>query len=256
MCMAKLLQVNNLCCSIGGRAILNNVSLAINRGEILGLAGGSGSGKSTLANCIVGLLPFQHGRIELAGNCLPKQRSRRDFLAQAPLLQMVFQDPLASVNPRWCVAEILAEPIRQLDKQQRTATVAQWLDRVALPQHFLNRYPRELSGGQLQRLNIARALINQPELLVCDEALAALDVATQAHIANLLKDLREQLGTSLLFIGHDLAMMNFLCDTIAVLQRGEIVECSSAHTLLTAPAHPYSQQLLQNARQTHALNVP
>lgn len=242
---AALLQVDGLCQRYGTQPVLHEVSLTLANGEILGLAGSSGSGKSTLARCIAGLQRYHSGHIVLAGQTLPALRRRRDFQRQAHILQMVFQDPQASVNPRWKLIDILTEPLaRNISGQQRRMLAAQWLERVQLPPQWLERYPSALSGGQLQRLNIARALISQPRLLICDEALAALDVSTQAQIANLLKDIRDSLGTSLLFIGHDLAMMNFLCDRIAVMERGRIVECRPATELLQQPQHPHSQQLL------------
>lgn len=243
-----LLQIQQLNNYYGKQQVLRDVSFELFAGEILGLAGGSGSGKSTLARCIAGLIPFSSGNIVLAAQVLSAKRSAAQFKQQASLLQMVFQDPYTSVNPRWCISDILTEPLA-LPREQKTKLAAEWLDKVSLPQSMLSRYPTELSGGQLQRINIARALINQPKLLICDESLAALDVSTQAQIANLLKDLRDKLGTSLLFIGHDLSMMNFLCDRIAVMHQGEIVDIGSSHSVLSKPNNVYSKRLIGNAQR-------
>lgn len=249
--MSSLLSITDLSLQIDNKTILQPLTLKVQRGEILGLAGESGSGKSSLANCIAGLLPYSGGKIELAGLPLKSQRSAKDFAAQAGLLQMVFQDPYTAVNPRWRVADILTEPLLHLPQAQKDHLVEQWLARVALPQELRTAYPAMLSGGQLQRLNIARALINEPALLICDEALAALDVSTQAQVANLLKDLRDQLGTSLLFIGHDLGMMNFLCDRIAVMHQGCLVEVGDTAQIINQPRQLYTQTLVNNAKATH-----
>lgn len=227
--MTELLRVQNLCKSFGsGRqstAVLKDIHLTVQRGEIVGLAGESGSGKSTLARCIAGLHSYDSGEIWFAGQRLPRQFSVRDFRQQARQVQMIFQDPLSSLNPRLTIGDILAEPLRlnsDLSPVEQRNMAVQWLQRMGLKSSDLSRYPHSFSGGQLQRIGIARALINQPQLLVCDEPISALDVSVQAQIVNLLQDLREELGLTLLFIGHDMAMMRHLCDRIVVMDKGMI----------------------------------
>lgn len=227
--MTELLRAQNLCKSFGsGRhrtAVLKDSSLTVQRGEIVGLAGESGSGKSTLARCIAGLHSYDSGEIWFDGQRLPRQFSVQDFRQQARHVQMIFQDPLSSLNPRLTIGDILAEPLRlnsNLSPAEQGNMAIQWLQRMGLKSSDLSRYPHSFSGGQLQRIGIARALINQPQLLVCDEPISALDVSVQAQIVNLLQDLREELGLTLLFIGHDMAMMRHLCDRIVVMDKGMI----------------------------------
>jgi ABC-type dipeptide/oligopeptide/nickel transport system ATPase subunit len=246
----SLLCVESLVKSLGGKAVLHNVSLQLQAGEILGIAGESGCGKSTLARCIMGLHDKDAGAVYFRARRLPACYKRQDFIEQAGNIQMIFQDPQSSLNPRLTIGDILCEPLRlagkktQLSKNDQCDMAAQWLLRMGLQADDLSRYPHSFSGGQLQRIGIARALISQPALLICDEPISALDVSVQAQIINLLKDLRDELGLSLLFIGHDLAMMRYLCDRVAVMQAGVIVEEGSAMAVLDDPQHVYTRKLV------------
>lgn len=229
--MTARLRVDRLCKRFGSHRdapwVLQDVSFSIQPGEIVGLAGESGSGKSTLARCVCGLLSRNSGDVILNGEAMPLHYRAADFRRQAPQLQMIFQDPLSSLNPRLTLEDSLTEPLRlhsTLDRTARRLRAGQWLERMGLQQADLARYPHSFSGGQLQRLGIARALINEPGLLVCDEPVSALDVSVQAQIVNLLLDLRQELGLSLLFIGHDLAMMRYLCDRILFVREGNLHE--------------------------------
>ena len=239
--MNELLRVENLCKTFGSgkqrATVLHDVNLVVNSGEIVGLAGESGSGKSTLARCIAGLHSYDSGAIYFQDHffqdqsshnqLLPQKFSAKDFRRQAQQVQMIFQDPLSSLNPRLTIGDILLEPLRlnsTLHADEQQALAMQWLQRMGLKSSDCSRYPHSFSGGQLQRIGIARALITQPKLLICDEPISALDVSVQAQIVNLLKDLRDELNLTLLFIGHDLAMMRYLCDRIVVMKKGTITE--------------------------------
>ncbi len=252
--MKPLLQVDALFKSWGSgkhkTPVLQDINLCAHAGEILGIAGESGSGKSTLARCIAGLHSYDSGTIYFRGKALPSRYTRQDFVAQAGNIQMVFQDPHAALNPSLTIADILCEPLRlrpQLSAVQRRDCAARWLSRVGLRSDDLARYPHSFSGGQLQRIGIARALISEPALLICDEPVSALDVSVQAQIINLLQDLRSELGLSLLFIGHDLAMMRYVCDNVVVMHRGVIVEAGAAESVLGNPQHGYTRKLVASS---------
>lgn len=211
---------------------LKNVSLTIGEGEIVGLVGESGSGKSTLAKCLLGLVTDIEG--ELTVNAVRPQ--------------MVFQDPYGSLNPAKTVGWILEEPLRAMgirDKAQRREKVLEMLKLVGLEEAHLQRRPAQLSGGQRQRVAIAGALIQGSKLIVLDEPVSALDVTLQAQILQLLVNLKEQLGLSYLFISHDLSVVYQICDRVAVMYRGEIVEEGDVDTVYDAPQHPYTQKLLE-----------
>ena len=226
---------------------LSSVSLSLRAGEALGIVGESGSGKSTLARAALRLLEASSGRVvwmgrELATLPPPELRSlRRD-------LQIIFQDPLGSLDPRMTVAEIVAEPLRvhepSLDARAREHAVAGALARVGLSAALAERYPHELSGGQCQRVGIARAMILAPRLLVCDEPVSALDAPTQQQIIALLAGLRQESGMCLLFISHNLALIRRLCERVLVLYLGHMMELAPAAALFASPRHPYSQELL------------
>jgi oligopeptide/dipeptide ABC transporter ATP-binding protein len=225
---------------------VDGVSLAIRPGETLALVGESGCGKSTIARAIMGLLSPTSGRLMFHGVPLPAlgDPRRRPFL---PKLQMVFQDPDASLNPRLTVAASVGEPLDisgSVPASARSARIAELLSNVGLPETTSARYPHELSGGQKQRVCLARALATEPELLVCDEAVSALDVSIQAQILNLLSELQDRLGIAYLFITHDLRVVRHLSTRVAVMYLGQIVEVGDTDAIFEAPEHPYTQALL------------
>jgi ABC-type glutathione transport system ATPase component len=224
---------------------LNDVSLNVERGQIVGLVGESGSGKSTFARVVCGLQAKVSGRILFNGVALETKRDRRI----ARQVQMVFQDPYSSLDPRMTVKQTLAELLnyhRVVPRSQVAKRCAELLDLVQLPQRSLEFFPASMSGGQRQRVAIARALALGPDLLVADEAVSALDVSVQAGIINLLSDLRDELGLSILFIAHDLAVVRTLCDRVAVINRGDIVEERPCLELFDSPQHEYTKQLLNS----------
>lgn len=224
---------------------VSDVSLNVSKGECFGIVGESGSGKSTLARLILGLERPTEGSIELDGHDVTNLKSdeRRDYWKR---VQIIFQDPFSSLNPRMRIAEILAEPIRNYgvatgDLSER---IEELLKLVGLPPAAGNRYPHELSGGQRQRVAIAAALAVQPEIILADEAVSALDVSVQAQIINLLSDLKKQFGLTYIFITHDLNLSSYFCDRVAVLYLGQIMEICSSDVLLARPVHPYTQALI------------
>lgn len=222
---------------------VDGVNLAVRRGESVGLVGESGCGKSTLARCILGLEQLSRGEVLFDGRELsrwPERELRRQ-------IQMIFQDPYSSLNPRMRVEAIVAEPltIHKIGaRAERTEKALALLRTVGLDADLARRYPHQLSGGQRQRVAVARALALEPALVVCDEPVSALDVSIQAQVLLLLQDLRERLGLTYLFISHDLAVVGQVCDRIAVMYLGRIVETGPALELIGTPAHPYSRALL------------
>jgi oligopeptide transport system ATP-binding protein len=242
-----LLQIRSLGVDFGARRALDAVSFEVARGETVGLVGESGSGKSTLARAVLRLIPVARGAIIWNGENLLScdaralRRHRRD-------LQIVFQDPLASLNPRMTVGEALAEPLKifepSLAAPAREARVARMLERVGLPAATSARYPHEFSGGQCQRIGIARAMMLSPKLLVCDEPVSSLDVSIQGQIVNLLADLQREFGTAILFISHNLAVVRHLSHRVMVIYHGRIVEAAPCDALFGAPVHPYTRVLL------------
>jgi oligopeptide transport system ATP-binding protein len=224
-----------------------DVSLSLARGESLGLVGESGCGKSTLARTIVALQAPTRGRVLFLGSTLA-DRDTGALRAARRDLQIVFQDPLASLDPRMTVGEILAEPLRvhrrDLDAAARADLVARMLARVGLPMDARTRYPHAFSGGQCQRIGIARAMILEPALLVCDEPVSALDVSIQAEILALVETLRTVSGTAVLFVSHNLAVVRRVCDRVLVLYLGRMMEHGPAEHLFAAPRHPYTRALL------------
>ncbi len=219
------------------------VSLRMEQGEILGLVGESGCGKSTLARMIVRLLPPTAGEIVLEGRPYGTDGVDKAF---ARRVQMVFQDPFSSLNPRQKIGAAIAEPlvIHGVGRKERCRSVAELLGQVGLSQGIVGRYPHEFSGGQRQRIAIARALALKPQLLVCDEPVSALDVSIQAQVLNLLLDLRQELGLSYLFISHDLSVVGYLSDRVAVMRNGRVLELAHTRELFANPLHPYTRALL------------
>ena len=227
---------------------VDGLDFAIRRGETFALVGESGCGKSTVARLVVGLYQPTRGRIELDGADLSSLRSRAEILPLRRRIQMIFQDPYASLNPRWRVRDIVAEPIRTHGLRQGEAAirarVTELLEQVKLTATDGDRYPHEFSGGQRQRISIARALGAEPEFLVADEPTSALDVSVQAQILNLMKELQRRLGLTYLFISHNLAVVYFISDRVGVMYLGRLVEIADTATLFARPRHPYTRLLL------------
>jgi peptide/nickel transport system ATP-binding protein len=223
---------------------VTDVSLEVRQGETLGLVGESGCGKSTLGRMLAGILPPSEGEVLLSG-ATPMQGKHKTTTR----IQTVFQDPFASLNPRMRIGETIAEgPITHglVTRARAPAMVAEWLSRVGLDPAFATRFPHQFSGGQRQRVAIARALAMQPEVLVCDEPVASLDVSIQAQILNLFLELRQDLGLTCLFISHDLSVVRHVSDRVAVMYLGRIVEMGEAARVYAAPRHPYTQGLLDS----------
>jgi oligopeptide transport system ATP-binding protein len=232
---------------VGSVRAVDGISLEISRGETLGMVGESGCGKTTAGRTILGLYPLTSGRVVIDhldvgrahGNELLKLRRKT---------QMIFQDPYASLNPRWTVNAIVSEPLRVhhlcTTEKERSQRVAELLNLVGMSSRLINRFPHEFSGGQRQRIGVARALASQPEFVVCDEPISALDVSIQAQVVNLLEDLQDQFGLTYLFIAHDLSMVRHICDRVAVMYLGVIVELADRDDLYETPLHPYAQALL------------
>jgi oligopeptide transport system ATP-binding protein len=253
----ELLRVENVSksFSIGGGMFkprlelkaLQDISFSIMRGETLGIVGESGCGKSTLGRCILQLLRPDTGRVLWLGQDLmtldpeAMRLKRRD-------LQIIFQDPQASLNPRMTVGEIVADPLKtlrpELNSAQRRQRVMEMMEAVGLQPEMINRYPHEFSGGQAQRIGIARALITEPKLIVCDEPVSALDVSIQAQILNLLSELKDKFGLTLIFISHNLSVVRHVSDRILVLYLGRMVELAAGDELYSDPKHPYTRALL------------
>jgi oligopeptide transport system ATP-binding protein len=235
----------------GQRKVLravDGVSFDLARGETLGVVGESGCGKSTLARAVLALVPVTSGEVRFAGHDLAVLNPRQ-LHEQRRHLQIIFQDPLASLDPRMTVGQIIAEPLRsffpRMSSGERRSKVMEMMRHVGLLPDQINRYPHEFSGGQAQRIGIARALILQPEVVVCDEPVSALDVSIKAQIVNLLADLQKRFGVSLLFIAHDLASVRHISHRVLVLYLGKVMEVASSDSIYRAPRHPYTQSLIQ-----------
>ena len=226
---------------------VDGVSFTLNEGETLGIVGESGCGKSTLGRAILQLIKPTAGQVlfmgsELTGVGAEMVRQKREEM------QIVFQDPLASLNPRMTVGDIIAEPLtvyrRTLTKAERRELVRDMMAKVGLLPQMINRYPHEFSGGQCQRIGIARAMILKPKMVVCDEPVSALDVSIQAQIVNLLMDLQQEMGLSLLFISHDLSVVRHVSHRVMVLYLGRVMEIADRDAIYAAPLHPYTQALI------------
>lgn len=238
---------------IGAVHAVSNVSLSVKRGETLGVVGESGCGKTTLGRAIVRLYEPDEGQIIFRGEDITS-KSRGELQPLRRYMQMIFQDPYASLNPRMNVRSILEEPMRLaggISKNERADRVVELLDLVGLRSDSMNRYPHEFSGGQRQRIGIARAIALKPELIVADEAVSALDVSIQAQVINLLVDLQKKLGMAYVFVAHDLGVVHYICDRVAVMYLGRIVEMGHAKDLYSSPKHPYTRALLSAIPAAH-----
>ena len=226
---------------------VNNVSFNLNSGETLGIVGESGCGKSTLARAIVKMVPADSGKVIWFGNDL-LALNKSEMRQHRKQIQMIFQDPLASLNPRMNIGEIIAEPLRthypktpETDVKKRVKDV---MNKVGLLDNLVNRYPHEFSGGQCQRIGIARAIILKPKLIICDEPVSALDVSIQAQVVNLLMDLQGEMELALIFIAHDLSIVKHISTKIMVLYLGNMVELANSEDIYSNPRHPYTQALI------------
>lgn len=253
--MAALIEVRNLTkefqrsAGMGGASgtvrAVDDISFDIQQGEVLGLVGESGSGKSTTGRLLLRLIDATAGRVTFDGNdvfALPKNELR----ALRRRMQIVFQDPYGAFNPRMTVGNIIGEALelRGVPRHERAREAGEFLQTVQLPAHYVSRYPHEFSGGQRQRIGIARALAAKPEFIVADEPVSALDVSTQSEIVNLLLQLQKDLNLTMLFISHDLSVVKVLCDRVAVMQNGRIVELAASEQLFRAPHEDYTKELL------------
>ena len=252
--MSTLLETRNLrkYFNLGRDQVVHavdDISLNVAEREILGLVGESGSGKSTFGKTVLGLHDKTAGEVFFKGQRLPDRYTTSDFQTYAPQMQMIFQDPYSSLNPRMTVGEIIGEGLKlhsDLGTREIRARAADWLEQVGLHPDHMSRYPHEFSGGQRQRIGIARALILEPEFVVCDEPISALDVSVQAQVVNLLDELKQRMGLTLLFIAHDLSMVRYVSDRMAVMYLGSLVEVGPADEVFFDPKHPYTKILIES----------
>jgi oligopeptide transport system ATP-binding protein len=232
---------------VGAVRAVDGISFEIQQGDTLGLVGESGCGKTTAGRTILGLYSPTSGKIRIEQHEILAVKGLQP-LALRRKAQIIFQDPFASLNPRWTVNSIIGEPLRVHKllryEKERSERVKELLELVGLNARHVNRFPHEFSGGQRQRIGIARALASEPMFIVCDEPISALDVSIQAQVVNLLEDLQERLGLTYLFIAHDLSMVRHICDRVAVMYLGVLVEMADRDVLYEQPRHPYTQALL------------
>jgi oligopeptide/dipeptide ABC transporter ATP-binding protein len=233
--------------TVGAVRAVDGITFDIQRGETLGLVGESGCGKTTAGRTILALYPITSGEVIVAG--IPVKTATKEQMSMfRRKAQMIFQDPYASLNPRWTVSAIIGEPIRVHkllpSTKERDERVHELMLLVGLSPRLINRFPHEFSGGQRQRIGIARALASNPEFIVCDEPISALDVSIQAQVVNLLEDLQDRFGLTYLFIAHDLSMVRHICDRVAVMYLGLLAELATRDELYENPLHPYTQALM------------
>lgn len=231
---------------------VNGVNFDIRRGEVLSIAGESGCGKSTLAKAIMKLVDIKSGEIFFAGKSIKKLKTKSELKEFCKKVQMIFQNPYSSLNPKMKIKQILSEPLEintNYSKKEIERIVEEKIGQVGLDKSALNLYPHEFSGGQRQRIAIAKALVLEPELIIADEPVSALDVSIQAQIINLIKDLKEKLNITFLFISHDLSVIRYISDRIAVMYLGEIVELGLTEEIFQYPKHPYTAALLSSVPQ-------
>jgi oligopeptide transport system ATP-binding protein len=232
---------------VGAVRAVDGISFDIEKGETLGLVGESGCGKTTAGRTLLGLYPATSGKTVIDTHSVHDAKGS-ELMHVRRKAQMIFQDPYASLNPRWTVNSIISEPLHVhrllTNQQERDARVRDLLELVGLNARHINRFPHEFSGGQRQRIGIARALASDPLFIVCDEPISALDVSIQAQVVNLLEKLQDQLGLTYLFVAHDLSMVRHICDRVAVMYLGVIVEVAERNELYEQPLHPYTQALL------------
>ena len=237
---------------------VNNVSFEINKGESFGIVGESGSGKSTIARLIAGLVKVDTGSIKIFDQEVVDNKNIKDVINAQRDVQMIFQDPYSSLNPRMRVQDIIAEPINfyktASNYNETKEIVCDLLNHVGLSETAMLKYPNQFSGGQRQRICIARALASRPKILICDEPTSSLDVSVQAHILNLLKDLQDELGLTILFISHDLPVIRQMCDKVAVMRKGQICEINSTDNIFKKPKHSYTKELLSLIPKIQSIN--
>jgi ABC-type oligopeptide transport system ATPase subunit len=245
--------------TVGEVKAVDDIDFSVSKGEIVGIVGESGSGKSTAARAVIRLIEPTGGVITFAGTNL-LELSKSELLALRPQIQMVFQDPYASLNPRKTIADAIGEPLRYhrrvQSKEEEIARVVDILMQIGLSGDALMRYPHQFSGGQQQRICIGRAIALGPQLLICDEAVSALDVSVQAQILNLLLDLHRTLDLSYLFISHDLSVIRYMCTKVIVMYLGKIVESGATEQIFANPQHPYTKALLAAMPRRHPKSGP